>query len=377
MLDRGAHYGARAERRRAARRALDRARLAEMAAHIHKAAFTRADMVELIGAQLPVDAPGAPRELIEQIVDAVGVRVSAPRLAHEREGHEKYSLNVVVAEEARIFSLVDEADTRSRLDVRSDDVKGLSADQARAVCNIATAPFLVQPLCAPAGAGKTHSLRAVHAGAARGSKQVLIVAPTGKVVDEAMQDGAGGRGLTVYKALQLLDTGELALDARSVVILDEASMVGTPELRRLLEATIAARAKTVLVGDPYQLAPVKARGGMFEQLCEELPWTQRLSQVWRMRDPEERDASLAHGNRLRKAVGGIAPSTGCAPAIRSRWPPTRTTPTWPTARPARMHRWCATPGKWPTPSTGACTTPSLSTAPPPRPPATKRCASVT
>jgi hypothetical protein len=68
VLDRGAHYGARAERRRAARRALDRARLTEMAAHIDKAAFTRADMVELIGAQLPVDVPGDPRGLIEQIV---------------------------------------------------------------------------------------------------------------------------------------------------------------------------------------------------------------------------------------------------------------------------------------------------------------------
>lgn len=26
-------------------------------------------------------------------------------------------------------------------------------------------------------------------------------------------------------------------------------------------------AKMVLVGDPYQLAPVRARGGMFEMLC--------------------------------------------------------------------------------------------------------------
>jgi len=122
-----------------------------------------------------------------------------------------------------------------------------------------------------------------------------------------MQDGAGDRGLTVAKAVQLLDTGQLALGARDVVVVDEASMVGTHELRRLLDATTAARAKTVLVGDPYQLAPVKARGGMFEQLCDELPWAQRLSHVWRMRGPEERDASLAlrngHGNRLRKAVG--------------------------------------------------------------------------
>jgi conjugative relaxase-like TrwC/TraI family protein len=144
VLNRGAHYGARAERRRAARRALDRARLAEMAAHIDKAAFTRADMVELIGAELPIDAAGEPRELIEQIVDAVAVRINAPRQAHQREGHEKYTLDVIMAEEARIFGLVDAADNRARLDVRFDDVAGLSADQARALASIAAAPFLVQ-----------------------------------------------------------------------------------------------------------------------------------------------------------------------------------------------------------------------------------------
>ena len=62
----------------------------------------------------------------------------------------------------------------------------------------------------------------------------------------------------------------------------------------------------VLVGDAYQLSPVKARGGMFEQLCADLPWSQRLGEVWRMADPEERDTSLAlraaHGNRLRTAI---------------------------------------------------------------------------
>jgi hypothetical protein len=45
---------------------------------------------------------------------------------------------------------------------------------------------------------------------------------------------------------------------------------------------------------------------MFEQLCTDLPWSQRLSEVWRMRDPEERTASLAlrsgGPNPLRRAV---------------------------------------------------------------------------
>ncbi len=80
-------------------------------------------------------------------------------------------------------------------------------------------------------------------------------------------------------------------------------MVGTSDLRRLLTATTRAGAKTILVGDPHQLAPVKARGGMFAQLCEDLPWTQTLSEVWRMHDPpEERTASLALRDGDQKAV---------------------------------------------------------------------------
>jgi conjugative relaxase-like TrwC/TraI family protein len=314
QLDRGAHFDARRARRAAAvrsrsgaRSALDRPRLARMAAQIDKAAFTRADMVELVGAQLPVDAPGDPRALIEDIVDVVSVRVSAERAAHHREGHEKFTVDAVIAEEERVLEMVDAANGHARLWVRDDDLGDLSADQARAIRNIAVSPFLVQPLQAPAGAGKTHSLKALRAAAHRAHKDVLVLAPTGKAVDEAMRDGAGDRGLTVAKALMLIEGDQLEVDRSTVVVIDEASMVGTPELKKLLSCAAVGQAKMVLVGDCYQLAPVKARGGMFEQLCADLPWSQRLSEVWRMRNPNERDASLAlrsgHGNRLRTAVG--------------------------------------------------------------------------
>ncbi len=96
-----------------------------------------------------------------------------------------------------------------------------------------------------------------------------MLAPTGKAVDEAMRDNAGDRGFTLAKALQLIESGQLTPDRRTMMVVDEASMAGTPELRRLLEATTAAHTKTVLVGDAHQLAPVKARGGMFEDLCDD------------------------------------------------------------------------------------------------------------
>ena len=174
-----------------------------MAARIDKAAFTRADMVELIGAQLPVDAPGDARGVIEQIVDAVGVRVSAPRGAHEREGHEKYTLDVIMAEEPRIFDLVDQRNPVA-VGCALEDVQALSPDQAARRGKHRGSPFLVQPLSAPAGAGKTTAIRALRAAATAAPQHLLVLAPTGKAVDEALRDGAGDRGFTVAKALELL-----------------------------------------------------------------------------------------------------------------------------------------------------------------------------
>ncbi|MDG4667935.1 MobF family relaxase [Mycobacterium sp. 236(2023)] len=305
VLDRAAHFEARTARRADAR-SLDAAHIAHMTAHIDKAAFTRADLVEVVGAQLPIDEPVEPRAVIERIVDAAAIRVSAVRAAHEREGSERFTVAPVIVEEERILDLADRQGGTARLDVRAEDVGDLSVNQQRVIRSIALSPFLVQPLQAPAGAGKTHSLKALRAAAHRARKEVLVLAPTGKAVDEAMSEGAGDRGLTVAKALHLIADRRLEVTPSTLVIIDEASMLGTPELQKLMSCAAAGRSKMVLVGDPYQLAPVKARGGMFEQLCAELPWSQRLGEVWRMRSTEERDASLAlrsaQGRRLRTTV---------------------------------------------------------------------------
>jgi conjugative relaxase-like TrwC/TraI family protein len=295
-VDRAPFLEARAARRATARVPFDSARLAHAAARIEKAAFTRADLVEIIGAQLPIDGERAPRAVVEAAVDDLGVRLTAPRTSHQREGHERFTLEVILAEEAAVLDLVDARDDRARLwalDDRDLDTAALSVGQARAVRSIAESPWLVQPLSAPAGAGKTTSMRALRAAAARCYHQVLVLAPTGQAVDVALREGAGDQGYTIAKALHLLNNNELRLKPNMVVVVDEAGMVGTDDLRRLLSATTQARVKTVLVGDAHQLAPVKARGGMFDQLCTDLPWAQQLSEVWRMRDPEERTASLA------------------------------------------------------------------------------------
>jgi conjugative relaxase-like TrwC/TraI family protein len=297
QLDRASFDAARAARRAAARTPFDRARLADAAEKVEKAAFTCADLVEILGAQLPVDTDRTPRELVEAAVDEVSIRLTAPRAAHQREGHERFTLDRILAEEMAVLDLADARENRSMLWLKDEDTAYLSADQRAAVRAIARSPWLIQPLCAPAGAGKTTSMRALRGAAhRRRNGTVLVLAPTGKAVDVAVREGAGDVGLTIAKALQLLADNKLELGPRTLVVVDEAAMVGTEDLRKLLTATTDAAAKTVIIGDHYQLAPVKARGGMFAQLCTDLPWTQHLSEVWRMQDPDERTASLALRN---------------------------------------------------------------------------------
>jgi conjugative relaxase-like TrwC/TraI family protein len=306
-LDRAAFNAARAARRASERTGFDSARVLAAAEQIDKAAFTRADLIEILGAQLPVHSERTPRDLLESAVDQVAVRLTAPRAAHQREGHERFTLDAILCEEAAVLDLVDARDNRAMLWIKDADIAHLSPDQTRAVQNIGRSPWLVQPLSAPAGAGKTTSMRALRTAAHRRfGGTVLVVAPTGKAVDVAVREGAGDQGHTIAKALQLLRNNQLELGPHTLVVVDEAAMVGTTDLLQLLTATTAAGAKTVLVGDEHQLAPVKARGGMFAQLCVDLPWTQHLSAVWRMRDPDERSASLALRNggpaSVRRAV---------------------------------------------------------------------------
>ncbi len=304
-MDRAAFLDAGAARRAAARTKFSNARLAAAAEKIDKAVFTRADLVEIIGAQLPVDGEQSPRAAVEAAVDEIGMRLTAPRGRHEREGHERFTLAQILAEEAVLLDLVDARYPRAMLWVTDDDTAGLSPYQKTAVQNIGNSPWLVQPLSAPAGAGKTTSLRAlVSAAHNRYRGRVLVLAPTGQAVDVAMREGAGDDGMTIAKALHALRDNTLTLAPSTLVVVDEAGMVGTGDLRHLLTAATQAGAKTILVGDANQLAPVKARGGMFAQLCTDLPWTQHLNEVWRMTDPEERHASLALRDGEPQAIRG-------------------------------------------------------------------------
>jgi ATP-dependent exoDNAse (exonuclease V) alpha subunit len=89
---------------------------------------------------------------------------------------------------------------------------------------------------------------------------------------------------TCDRLLSDLDRGREQLDARTVLVIDEAGMVGSRKLTRLLEHAEHAQAKVVLVGDDRQLAAIDAGGG-FRALrlrlgASELTENRRQQQAW-------------------------------------------------------------------------------------------------
>jgi ATP-dependent exoDNAse (exonuclease V) alpha subunit len=89
---------------------------------------------------------------------------------------------------------------------------------------------------------------------------------------------------TCDRLLSDLDRGREQLDAHAVLVIDEAGMLGSRKLTRLLEHADRAKAKVVLVGDDRQLAAIGAGGG-FRALrlrlgASELTENRRQHQAW-------------------------------------------------------------------------------------------------
>src|SRR5699024_4023588 len=137
----------------------------------------------------------------------------------------------------------------------------LSPAQAEAMTTVVTSEFLASVVVAPAGAGKTSSLKAARQAWEGAGKTVIGLAPTGKAADVMVGEHVAHESSTIARALYGTEdltpaqvVAQLGWNRDTVVVVDEAGMVATPDVVRLLEITNAAQAKIVLVGDPHQYA---------------------------------------------------------------------------------------------------------------------------
>jgi conjugative relaxase-like TrwC/TraI family protein len=134
-----------------------------------------------------------------------------------------------------------------------------------------------------AGTGKTFALGVARHAWQLDGYRLLAAAPTG-IATMSLQ-GEGFEDVATCDRLLLgLDKGHEQLDPWTVLVVDEAGMLGSRNLTRLLEHAQQAQAKVVLVGDDRQLAPIDAGGG-FRALrlrlgASELTENRRQQQAW-------------------------------------------------------------------------------------------------
>jgi conjugative relaxase-like TrwC/TraI family protein len=116
---------------------------------------------------------------------------------------------------------------------------------------------------------------------------------------------------TIASLLLALRDGRAKLGRKSIVVLDEAGMVGSSEFAQLQEEVLSAGGKLVCVGDPKQLQPIGA-GGIFASLMR-AHGRAEISKIQRQRTDFEPLLDWLE-QRARRPDAGISP--GQARALR-------------------------------------------------------------
>jgi hypothetical protein len=192
----------------------------------------------------------------------------------------------------------------------------IAGEQAAMVRRLTMSGAGVEVVVGKAGAGKTFALDAAREAWQSAGISVVGAALAARAAGE-LHSGAGIDSYTIDALLADLDRPRSGGLARgSVLVLDEAGMVGTRKLARLLDHAEAAGAKAVLVGDHRQLPEIDA-GGAFRGLLHRIepvvlaenrrqrhPWERAALDELRTGDPAVAVAAFAeHGSLV---VGGTA-----------------------------------------------------------------------
>jgi hypothetical protein len=252
----------------------------------HASTFTRPEVLVALGASLDGADRAELEELADQFLAERAVSVVADRALEERCWSTAELLSV---EQRLVESATGRTDEQTA--VASHDAVGealaahrtAGADQQAMVRDLCRGGQGVAVVVGRAGTGKTFALGiARHAWQLDGYR-LLAAAPTG-IATMSLQGEGFEDVATRDRLLGDLDRGQEQLDPRTVLVVDEAGMLGSRKLARLLEHAQRAQAKVVLVGDDRQLAAIDAGGG-FRALrlrlgASELTENRRQQQAW-------------------------------------------------------------------------------------------------
>jgi Ti-type conjugative transfer relaxase TraA len=172
----------------------------------------------------------------------------------------------------------------------------LSAEQETAFRHI-TADGDLKALVGVAGSGKSTLLSSARQAWEAEGLTVKGAALSG-IAAENLELASGIKSRTLASYEYTWKEGRDALTRNDVLVIDEAGMIGTKQLERMLAAADKAHAKVVLVGDPEQLQAIEAgaafRGVLGQSGLAELTQVRRQKEAWARQATQE----LANGRTL-------------------------------------------------------------------------------
>jgi conjugative relaxase-like TrwC/TraI family protein len=178
----------------------------------------------------------------------------------------------------------------------------LEPDQVAMVRALTTSGHGVQLVNAQAGCGKTFALDAARAVWQAAGYRVVGAALAAQAAQE-LTDGAGIESSTIDRLLlELEDPRAPGLRSDTVLVIDEAGMVGTRLLTRILDHGDRAGSKVVLVGDSGQLPEIDA-GGAFRGLAVRLGSVQLTENRRQVHQWEREALELLRAGDAGAAVG--------------------------------------------------------------------------
>jgi ATP-dependent exoDNAse (exonuclease V) alpha subunit len=196
----------------------------------------------------------------------------------------------------------------------------LNPEQREARRSILTSTDRVVCIHGWAGTGKTTLMASVREVAEQNGFSISGIAPSAAAARELSKAGIPSETVASFLSRNAVP------GVASIVVLDEAGMVGSREMLGVLDAVARGGSRILLIGDQGQLQAVSA-GSPYEQLLtdktqERNPGTavQRLTQIVRQKCANLRQAVMKSAGRdVRHALKHLSGTTAEIPSASTRW----------------------------------------------------------
>jgi Ti-type conjugative transfer relaxase TraA len=238
---------------------------------------------------------------IDQFNDVMGAMRNAPdlvELGKDARGEDRFTTRAMIEAEQRLHRAAELMTERERHKVNGTDKRAalarakarglfLSGEQADALAHVTDGRDL-GVVVGHAGTGKSAMLGVAREAWEAAGYEVQGVALSG-IAAENLESGSGIVSRTIASMEHGWHQGRDLLTPRDVLVIDEAGMVGTRQLERVLSHAAEAGAKVVLVGDIKQLQSIEAGAGF--RSIHERHGSAEISEVRRQREDWQRDAT--------------------------------------------------------------------------------------